>query len=128
MSDVTRQGAPIPLYAGSLAAMPTLRLGAFAPGEAHTYASPGGEAHTYAFTVTLPAAAPGGTDINAYQSSALQGLCVDEHRRGPSGRGSGPPEDDAEPRSPAVVSAVGDAIDSERVRSGSRSLRGAEPR
>jgi len=118
VSDVTRQGAPIPLYAGSLAAMPTLRLGAFAPGEAHTYA----------FTVTLPAAAPGGTDINAYQSSALQGLCVDEHRRGPSGRGSGPPEDDAEPRSPAVVSAVGDAIDSERVRSGSRSLRGAEPR
>ncbi len=51
-----------PLYAGSLAAMPTLRLGAFAPGEAHTYA----------FTVTLPAAAPGGADINAYQSSSLQ--------------------------------------------------------
>lgn len=62
VSDVTRPGAPIPLYAGSLAAMPTLRLGAFAPGEAHTYA----------FTVTLPAAAPGGADINAYQSSSLQ--------------------------------------------------------
>ncbi len=63
VSDVTRPDAPTPVYAGSLGAMPTsLPLGTFRPGEAHTYS----------FTVSLPADAPTGADLNAYQASALQ--------------------------------------------------------
>ena len=65
VSDITQPGAPVTVYAGKLAAMPNLPLGAFNPGEAHTYS----------FAVSLPRnatpVAPTG-DINGYQSSRLQ--------------------------------------------------------
>jgi len=119
VSDVTRPGAPIPplrrLPRGD-ADPPPRRLRSRGGAHLRLHRDAPGRCPRRSGHQRLPVLLAAGR------------LCVDEHRRGPSGRGSGPPEDDAEPRSPAVVSAVGDAIDSERVRSGSRSLRGAEPR
>jgi len=93
VNDVTEPQAPITVYAGRVVAMPDVALGTFAPDEARTYG----------FIVSLPDAAAGSDDINAYQSASLRFGYVWTGKAGDTPGASVPPVPDPPPTESSPV-------------------------